>query len=43
MRKIRLGTDVRRTTMLRILRAARDLTGREVELNELFDLDVARD
>lgn len=40
MTKIRAGSDVRRRTMLRILIAARTLTGRQVAVEELFELDV---
>ena len=41
MTKIRGGSDVRRKTMIRILAAARRLTGRLVRMEELFDLDAS--
>lgn len=39
MTRIRGGGDVRRNTMLRILRGARELKGEKVMMDELFDLD----
>jgi hypothetical protein len=39
MRRIRAGRKVREDTMLRILRGARKITGRRVQITELFDLD----
>lgn len=39
MTKIRAGRDVRRKTMLRILTGVRNLTRRDVGIEELFDLD----
>ena len=38
MGKIRMGRDVRRMTMLRILRGARKLSA-DVQLGDVFDLD----
>lgn len=37
--QIRKGRDVRLSTMVRILRAARAETGRRVGMEELFDID----
>lgn len=39
MTRIRAGGDVRRKTMLRILRGARALKGPEVAMDDLFDLE----
>ena len=39
MTRIRGGGDVRRKTMMRILRGARELKGVIVTMDELFDLD----
>lgn len=40
MTKVRAGRDVRRKTMIRILRAARDLKNDPmVKMDDLFDLD----
>jgi transcriptional regulator with XRE-family HTH domain len=39
MTKIRAGRDVRRKTMLKILKGARELKGAVVTMDELFDLD----
>ena len=37
--QIRAGRDLRKTTMVRILRACRALAGRKVRMEEIFDLD----
>lgn len=39
MTRIRAGGDVRRKTMMRIVRGARELKGEKVTMEELFDLD----
>ena len=39
MAKIRAGRGVRIETMRRILRGVRELTGRAVTMNEIFDID----
>jgi predicted transcriptional regulator len=39
MTKIRAGGDVRRKTMMKILKGARELNGGTVTMDELFDLD----
>jgi hypothetical protein len=39
MTRIRAGGDVRRKTMMRILRGARKLKGAKVTMDELFDCD----
>lgn len=39
MTRIRGGGEVRRKTMLKILRGARELKGPEVSMDDLFDLD----
>jgi predicted transcriptional regulator len=39
MTRIRGGGDVRRKTMMKILRGARELRGAKVTMDELFDLD----
>jgi predicted transcriptional regulator len=39
MSRIRAGGDVRRKTMIRIVKGAARLTGRKVTMDELFDLD----
>jgi predicted transcriptional regulator len=39
MTKIRAGGDVRRKTMMKILKGARELKGATVMMDELFDLD----
>jgi predicted transcriptional regulator len=39
MTKIRGGQDVRRKTMMKILKGARELKGAAVNMDELFDLD----
>jgi predicted transcriptional regulator len=37
--QIRTGRDVRLSTMVRILRAVREETGRHVRMEEIFDVD----
>ena len=37
--RIRKGADIRRSTMIRLLRACRVLARRTVQMDEIFDLD----